>query len=214
MSPAPSSQLNALLETMRKLRSPQGCNWDREQTPSSLRPYILEEAYELIDAIEQGDSAEILSELGDLLLQIVFLAQIFTERGEFGLDEIAESINSKLMRRHPHIFAADNEVDHPTWEEIKQQELIERGKSPQFADRLPRTLPSLKLANKVLHHLLRNEPQKSFNRTATKEEEEHIGGRLFKLVRQAQCTGVDADLALRKYLLRLLAEDSAKDSKC
>ena len=101
----PSRDIRTLLEIMRLLRSPQGCPWDREQTSTSLIPHTLEEAYEVADAIESGQGYKICEELGDLLLQIVFLCQIAEEQGQFDFGDVVLSITEKLIRRHPHIFA-------------------------------------------------------------------------------------------------------------
>ena len=117
-----TTELLKLIEIMATLRSTDGCPWDKEQTPETLKPYILEEAYELIEAIDSKNSAEICDESGDLLLQIVFLAQIFNEQKEFDLAEVAHSISSKMIRRHPHVFADANSDEHSQrWEEIKQK---------------------------------------------------------------------------------------------
>ena len=114
--------LQELIDIMALLRSENGCQWDSAQTPESLKTHILEEAYEVLEAIDQGDPDEICDELGDLLLQVVFQSQIFTESGLFGMAEVAKSISNKLKRRHPHIFAdADHEGHEQRWEEIKQQ---------------------------------------------------------------------------------------------
>lgn len=208
----------ALIETMRKLRSEQGCEWDRTQTPHSLMPYILEEAYELVDAIDSGELEEIRSELGDLLLQIVFQAQIFSERNHFGLNEVAAAINDKLIHRHPHIFSRQESGTHPSWEEIKRQELLDRGKAPELGARLPANLPALKQALKVCRHLGSKPNLDDQGDSGTELTEEEIGERLYELVCRAEASEVDADLALRKHLRRLLgpAQQAAEkaDSGC
>lgn len=143
--------VNKLLQIMATLRAANGCQWDRKQTPQSLKPYILEEAYELLEAIDTGDPECICDELGDLLLQVVFQAQIFSEADVFSLKDVADSISSKLERRHPHLFAAASHEEHQhRWEEIKQQERAARGQSNKVADRIPNTLPALKRADKAL----------------------------------------------------------------
>ncbi len=117
--------IQKLLGLMKQLRGPEGCPWDREQTPESLRPYIIEEAYELVEAIEDGNSSEIQEELGDLLLQVVFQCQLASEAGHFSFDDAVESINEKLIRRHPHVFGGDGAItgDEATkhWERIKYE---------------------------------------------------------------------------------------------
>ena len=93
-----------LVQTMRTLRSPDGCAWDREQTLVSLRPFVLEEAYEVVDAIDRGDRTALRDEIGDLLLEVVFVAQICAETGDFTISDAADAVVAKLIRRHPHVF--------------------------------------------------------------------------------------------------------------
>ncbi len=215
MTTIKTTHLEELVKTMCFLRAQNGCSWDREQTPESLRPYILEEAYELVDAIDSGDTAEILSELGDLLLQVVFQAQIFTEQGLFNLDDVARGINDKLRRRHPAIFSPGQITDKESgWEQIKQQELKERGKKTDFASRQPTNLPALKLADKCCRYLnktstlanIEQNTDEHLNPLSRPEPllEEDLAEQLFNLVCQAQKQGIDSDLALRKYALKRL----------
>lgn len=144
--------IDDLLKIMATLRAPDGCQWDKKQTPESLKPYILEETYELLEAIDQGNPQEICDELGDLLLQVVFQAQIFSESGQFTIKDVAESISSKMKRRHPHIFSsASHEGHQQRWEEIKRQERSARGQSHKVADSIPNSLPALKRAQKALN---------------------------------------------------------------
>lgn len=129
--------LQDLIDVVAKLRSPDGgCPWDLEQTPETLMPYVIEEAYEVVDAIRQGDPAGIADELGDLLLQVVLQSQIAREAGHFSMKEVAEAITTKLIRRHPHVFGSVEvsgtaEV-HANWEAIKAAE--ERGETPHVVD--------------------------------------------------------------------------------
>jgi MazG family protein len=121
-----SERFETLLGLMERLRGPGGCPWDREQTLESLRPYLIEETYEVLEAIERRDWAHLPEELGDLQLQIVFQAQIASEEGHFTIQDVLERISDKLVRRHPHVFGSESlgtagEVVH-RWEEIKQQE--------------------------------------------------------------------------------------------
>ena len=117
--------IDELLEIMARLRGKDGCPWDKKQTHETLRPYVVEEAYEVVEAIDGGDTAEIQEELGDLLLQIVFHSQIASESGEFSFDDVARGINEKLVRRHPHVFedayAATEEEVLMNWERIKTE---------------------------------------------------------------------------------------------
>ena len=118
-------KLQRLLQIMEKLRSPEGCPWDREQTHQTLKRYLIEEAYEVLEAVDSGDPALLAEELGDVLLQVVFHAQIARELGTFTMDDVIDGICEKLIRRHPHVFA-DTEVESVgdvmrNWEAIKSQ---------------------------------------------------------------------------------------------
>lgn len=143
-----SEQLNRLLEIMETLRSETGCPWDREQTLESLRPYAVEEVYEVLDAIDRGDVADHCEELGDLLLQIVFQAQLRKEAGAFSFEDVARSIADKLVRRHPHVFGdvqvADSAEVLKNWNQIKETEKPERSRAATAGlDRIPKSLPAL-----------------------------------------------------------------------
>ena len=151
---SPGAQLDRLVEIMRILRSPAGCPWDREQTLSSLRPFVLEEAYEVVDAIDAGDTAALRGELGDLVLEAVFVAQLCTEDDGFTLADALRSTSDKLIRRHPHVFDTDTErrAGRETrsaadvkrrWEEIKAKEQQSAGQPPQLLGGLPTGLPAL-----------------------------------------------------------------------
>lgn len=144
-----------LVELMRTLRSSAGCAWDREQTLASLRPFILEEAYEVVDAIDRNSSEDLCDELGDLLLEAVFVAQICAETGEFTIADSANAINAKLIRRHPHVFGkgmarelSSQEVK-TQWEQIKSQERGERTTGSGLLDDIPDSLPSLMRASRI-----------------------------------------------------------------
>ena len=150
--------LQELIDVVAKLRSPDGgCPWDLAQTPQTLTPYVIEEAYEVVDAIQSGDKHHVAEELGDLLLQVVLQAQIFSEYGDFTLKEVAEGITQKLIRRHPHVFG-DVSVQNAdevkrNWEEIKA---AEKGESPEDSQKLSnklsgytRKLPPLMATTKI-----------------------------------------------------------------
>lgn len=202
------SAMKKLVETMRFLRSEQGCDWDRGQNPQSLRPYIIEEAYELVDAIDTGEEQDIRSELGDLLLQVVFLSQIYSEQKCFDLGDVAQGIDEKLRRRHPQLFAtADTQKEYPSWEDIKRQELIQRGKSTSYAERLPKNLPALKLAQKVWHHQglsAASSPAAEQSDPTKSAAAEQLAAQIYKLAGQAEHQGIDIDLALRTYVFKQL----------
>ena len=142
------SQLERLQAITKQLRNPiKGCEWDRKQTFDSLKSYTLEETYEVLDAIEKKDMVELKNELGDLLFQIVFYADLASEQGLFNFEDICHSVADKLVSRHPHIFSNDTTIK-PNWEQLKQQE---RDKREQYSllDDIPNTIPALMKAEKI-----------------------------------------------------------------
>ncbi|MGH9943814.1 MAG: nucleoside triphosphate pyrophosphohydrolase [Pyrinomonadaceae bacterium] len=137
------TSFNDLVALMARLRSPEGCPWDREQTYATLAPMLLEEAYEAFEAVEaarEGRPEELRAELGDLLFQIVFYAQVAAERGEFTMGDVVDGIHSKMVRRHPHVFAGRQAADSAevlkNWEAIKAEEKRAAGKEPKQDDSL------------------------------------------------------------------------------
>lgn len=164
------SSLEAFVGTIARLRAPDGCPWDREQTHKTLARYLLEETYEVLDAIHQEDPRKLKEELGDLLLQIVLNAQVAKDDGHFDMEEVAAAINAKMIRRHPHVFA-DTKVKDASevvsnWQEIKEQEKREekeRGREEgkdhaehaSALDGIPRSMPALmqalKISEKAVH---------------------------------------------------------------
>lgn len=147
--------IQRILEVMAALRTPEtGCPWDLKQDFASIAPYTLEEAYEVVDAIQRGDMADLKEELGDLLLQVVFHARMAEERNLFDFNDVANAIADKMVRRHPHVFA-DGDADTPeavkqSWEEIKAAEKAEKGKiSDSLMDDIPVTLPGLTRGVKI-----------------------------------------------------------------
>lgn len=148
------SQMERLLDIMSTLRSETGCPWDREQTLETLRPYAVEEVYEVIDAIDRGDVDDHCEELGDLLLQVVFHAQLRKEEGAFDFEDVARGIADKLVRRHPHVFGdvrvADSGEVLRNWNQIKQGEKAEKARAPAPAlDNVPVHLPALLKAHEM-----------------------------------------------------------------
>ena len=191
--------IDDLLEVMARLRAPDGCPWDREQDHKSIRLNAVEEVYELLDAIEAGDDAEMEEELGDILLQVVFHAQMAKERDAFDFEKVARKITDKLVRRHPHVFGSAKVEDVAgvwnQWDAIKQTEkagTINERKS--VFDGIPSHLPALMRAHETVkkarkHGLLTNE-RKS-------KEKEELGRQLFKLAQRAQASGWQAEELLR-----------------
>lgn len=143
----------ALVELCDRLRAPGGCPWDREQTFESLRAYIIEEAYEVVDAISGGQRGQLEGELGDLLFQIVFVAQIAREQGWFDIVSVCEGIHAKMVRRHPHVFAAVEVEDAAhvvrNWEAIKQRERTKAGALAGVPRSLPALLKALRMSEKA-----------------------------------------------------------------
>ena len=145
-----------LVAIMDRLRGPGGCPWDREQTYSTLRGYLLEECYEVLDALDRGDRADLREELGDLLFQIVFLSRLAHEEGAFEASDVVEGIAAKMVRRHPHVFGEDTAEDSAAvlkrWEEIKRDEKKSSGRNEAEAsvlDGIPRALPELAKAQRL-----------------------------------------------------------------
>lgn len=140
---------NDIVELSKHLRSPEGCPWDREQSLDSVTPYIIEEAYEVVQAIELKDKDEIIEELGDLFFQVIFASQIASEDGEFDIEEVMDRLHNKLVRRHPHVFgdekAKDAEEAIKTWH---RQKLKEKSRKRRLLE-IPRTMPSLLRAHRV-----------------------------------------------------------------
>ena len=148
-----SGRMRQLLEIMARLRAADGCPWDREQSFASIAPYTIEEAYEVADAVERGDMLHLKDELGDLLFQVVFHAQIASESDHFDFEAVAGAICDKLLRRHPHVFGAGGRVtaaeQSVAWEEIKARERGAAGARASHLDGVPRTLPALMRAFKL-----------------------------------------------------------------
>lgn len=142
---------------MAKLRAADGCPWDRKQTHESLKPYLVEEAYEVLEAIDHTDTARLPEELGDVLLQILFHAQIGTEQGTFSVEDVIRTLAEKLVRRHPHVFgtaeqkqdALDADGVKLRWEQIKRNERVEKGQDSSALEGVPKTLPALLRAFQV-----------------------------------------------------------------
>jgi MazG family protein len=190
-----------LLSVMAKLRSPQGCPWDREQDHRTLRFHAVEEVYELMDAIEAGDDAELEEELGDLLLQVVFHCQLAAERNAFDFERVARHITEKLIRRHPHVFGdvKVKNVDQvwANWERIKRAEKQgTRSERPSAFDGIPRHLPALLRAEKLIRKAHKAKViGKGYTRRS--DSKQHLAQELFSLAQRAQERGWSAEDLLR-----------------
>ncbi len=184
---------------MDRLRSPGGCPWDAEQTHASLVPYVLEEAYEVAEAVEQGDRAGLREELGDVLLQVVFHARIAQEDAEqsFGLAEVADDLVAKLVRRHPHVFAdaevADAAGVNQQWDRIKA---TEKSRESVF-DGVPLALGALARSQKIAARAQRAGLEAPIG-PVPGTPVPPLGERLLGLVREAQAAGLDAEGELRR----------------
>lgn len=215
-------KFEALVQVMSRLRAPGGCPWDRKQTFDTIKSYLLEETYEVMDAIDARDWRELAEELGDLLLQPVFLAEMAAEEGLFTISDSLDAINEKLVRRHPHVFA-DAVAETPEdvklrWDEIKKHEKpTGTSSSESVLDGVPRNLPALVEADKISHKAasvgfewpdisgvvekLQEEAAEltEARETGTPEHIEHeIGDLLFTVVNLARFLKVDPEQALRK----------------
>ncbi|MFB3779467.1 MAG: nucleoside triphosphate pyrophosphohydrolase [Bryobacteraceae bacterium] len=211
-----------LVDLMARLRAPDGCPWDREQTFDTIKPYLLEETYEVLDAIDARDWSGLADELGDLLLQAVFFSQMAAEQGSFRIEDALDAINRKLVRRHPHVFGeetarTEGEV-RKRWNEIKRQEKEGKGQAEQgLLDSVPRSLPALVEAQQLTSRAAQvgfdwadaaqvleklREETAEFERArrgaSIQELEDELGDMLFVLVNLARFVKVDAEQALRR----------------
>jgi len=204
-----------LVNIMKRLRSPGGCDWDRAQTHESLKPYIIEEAYELLNAIESGDDEELKEELGDVLLQVVFHSQIASERGAFNISDVVETLCEKLIRRHPHVFGKSGGYSYKQWEDIKAKEKNKKNVS-RIGDLNP-ALPALSMARRIQENASAvgfdwenvegvfekvleefEELKKSFSEGDKGRISEELGDLLFSVVNLSRFLNVDPENALRK----------------
>lgn len=213
-----SREFDELVQIMGKLRSEEGCPWDKKQTITSLRKYLLEETYEVAEAIDKKDYSHLKEELGDLLLQIVFQSQIATERGEFTVNDVAKGISEKLIKRHPHIWGdtkvkdADEVVSN--WQKIKAEEKIDR---KYILDGVPSVLPSLIYAEKIQKKASEvgfdwvevkdviekieeelTELKEAIEKNEKENIDEEIGDLLFSVVNVSRFVKVDSEHSLKK----------------
>ena len=201
------ASLDTVMRITERLRAPDGCPWDREQTHASLRPHLLEEAYEALAALDSGDPARLRDELGDLLLQIALHAEIARQEGTFDANEVARRLNEKLIRRHPHVFAGKDVVGGDLlaqWEQIKREE---QGEGPKtLLSGVPRELPALFAAERMLERAARVkiEPPR-LDLPLDIDDQDFLGELLFDIVAAARDLGFDAETALREANERFAA---------
>jgi uncharacterized protein YabN with tetrapyrrole methylase and pyrophosphatase domain len=206
--------IDDLLKTMEALRAPGGCPWDREQTHQSICDSLVEEMAELLEAIDNRDFEHMREELGDVLLHVVFHAQMAAESGCFSFEDVAREINEKLVRRHPHVFGdkslADTDAVLVQWEAIKAQEKRDRAQPEPFLKNLPPRLPALIFARDLYKQLQKKEAllEGGINPEMVKEcaaglTEERLGEELFLWSAAARAAGIDPESALRRYADRV-----------
>jgi len=213
----------ALVDIMARLRGPQGCPWDREQTLASLRAFLLEETHEVLDAIDRGDTDALRGEIGDLIFEGVFLAQVAADEGRFTVADSLRAITAKLIRRHPHIFDPDGrpldtpgEV-HQQWEQIKAREQAAAGERRSVLRGLPKSLPALLRAYEIGTRVAAvgfdwakaadvvdkieeevAELRRAIASEGASRSEEEMGDLLFAIANLARKLGIDPESALRK----------------
>lgn len=212
------SQLQRLVEVMDQLRSPGGCPWDAEQTHESLLKYLLEESYEFVDAVQNGNRIDMREELGDVLLQVYFHARIAQDDLDdpFTIEDVAQSIADKLIRRHPHIFsdaAAQSTADvvH-NWEAIKK---LEKGRTSAL-DGVAMSQPALALIEKLLYRASKFDVDVVVPEVVDLEkpaDEYTVGQALLTVIAWAHANGVDAESALRKEAMRLSQQIAAIEAR-
>jgi tetrapyrrole methylase family protein/MazG family protein len=206
---------------MARLRAEGGCPWDREQTRASLKPYLIEEAYEVLQAIDEQDVDHLIEELGDLLFQVVFHCQVATEAGEFGMNDVLERLVDKMTRRHPHVFGGRTVSDArealAQWERIKHDEAAGQERPRSVLDGVPAALPALLRAQRLQVKAGRvgfdwtrwqdawakvgeevSEVQEALDSGEAGRVSEEIGDLLFSMVNVARLRGVDAEECLRQ----------------
>jgi MazG family protein len=213
-----TAAMDALIQIIERLRSPDGCPWDREQSPRSMVRFLIEEAYELADAITAGHAEHVCEELGDVLFHILFIAQMYAEKGQFDLDQVCREISAKMQRRHPHVFGSESVADSSevvrNWQQIKRTEK-EPGLRPSALDAVPAGLPGLMRAYAVSERAARarfdwedlpavlaklQEELAEFTAAAGGKDVDEVtlefGDILFTLVNVARFSGVHPETAL------------------
>jgi XTP/dITP diphosphohydrolase len=217
----PHPELDELIAVLEKLRAPGGCVWDREQTHASLVQYLVEETFELVDAIEAGDGPgskdELIEELGDVLYQVIFHADIAAEAGEFTLEDVAAHMRKKMVARHPHVFGditgrivrAETPDDVvATWESVKA---VEKAHRTSVLEGIPQGMPSLALADKTLGRAAKVGVVREAAVIPATEQE--LGDQLLAMVVAAKAAGLDSERALRGALRELQAEVHLAESE-
>lgn len=215
------SAIEDLLQTMARLRGPGGCPWDQEQTHATLVRCLIDEVSELIDTIDRGDYPHMREELGDVLIQVVFHAQIASEKGQFSFEDVAREINDKLVRRHPHVFGSGkldtSEQVIAEWEKIKATEKKNGPQAKGVFKELPPRLPALMFAEAVWKQIEKKSlPAEGVVDRAQVEalgnqlDEATLGKMLFELTAAARAKGLDPEGALRLHATKVMREVEEK----
>ena len=222
------TRFDRLVDIMRRLRSPTGCPWDRAQTLASLRPFVLEETYEVLDALDRDDHAELKGELGDLLFQVVFLSHLCTEAGSFTVADAIDAIADKLIRRHPHVFGEPDDQTGSTqpvtpgevrgrWEQLKAEERADTGRPQRLLSGVPATLPALLRAYEIGSRVATvgfdwpdatdvvdkvdeevGELRQAVEAGVLARTEEEMGDLLFSIANLSRKLGIEPEAALRR----------------
>jgi XTP/dITP diphosphohydrolase/tetrapyrrole methylase family protein/MazG family protein len=216
------SAIEDLCRTVARLRAPDGCPWDREQTHQTLTRCLIDECSELLDTIDRMDLPHMREELGDVLIQVVFHAQLATEEGKFNFEDVARDINDKLIRRHPHVFGA-NKVDTSAqvmevWEKVKAGEKAASGKTEStLFKQLPPRLPALMFAEEVAKRIEKKQlpadgivDLAQVKSLGARLDEAALGRMLFEITAAARVKGLDPEGALRKESDRVMREVEAR----
>jgi tetrapyrrole methylase family protein/MazG family protein len=229
--PQDLSKFDALVAIIARLRAPDGCPWDRQQTHASLRENLLAECYEVLEALDEGDSGKLCDELGDLLMQVLLHAQISAEAGEFELGDVVRGINAKLIHRHPHIFGSvkvrDAEEVALNWEALKREE---RGADTSVLESVPKNMPALGYSQEIQRRVARVgfdwedidgiidklvEEVSEFKQAGGHEERaQEFGDLLFTLVNIARRQGIDSEAALREANRRFFRRFTYMEELC
>ncbi|HWA27951.1 MAG TPA: MazG family protein [Lacunisphaera sp.] len=214
--------IEELRRTMARLRAPDGCPWDREQTHQTLARCLIDECSELLDTIDRNDIPHMREELGDVLIQVVFHAQLAAERGDFDFDDVAREINAKLIRRHPHVFGdgrADNSAQViEVWEKVKAGEKAAAGKKESAVfKQLPPRLPALMFAEEVVKRIAKDSlpangaiDQAGIDRQANGLTAAAAGRQLFELAAACRQAGIDPEMSLRQECNRVMRDVEAR----
>ena len=225
------NQFTTLVEIIARLRAPDGCPWDRQQTHASLRKTFLQECYEVLEALDKGNSGELREELGDLLLHVVLQAQIATEADEFKMEDVIRGINTKLIHRHPHVFGSKEvkdaeEVAH-NWAALKQEE---KGTDTSILSSVPQQMPALGYSQEIQHRVAQvgfdwedvdgvidklAEEIGEFKRADSQEQKaQEFGDLLFTLANIARRLGIDLEASLREANQRFYCRFAYMEETC